>query len=249
MSDLVIRHGASAEECVNLTPVDGNLLFCPAAYTDIILPDLKTLCKYLIRIGSDIEARNEETQTPALYAAYSYWESAVDWLPTLLENGADLTAQDAEGRAGFHQMFLGYKELMEMGCLSECPYYYKDFKAKANILLDAGCNPFKPDLEGHTPSCYAWDNEILGLWENILGEWIAGGRISASYTCPCGGVYELADMWEQSSDESEGSGYLSGEEENSETEGTERYSQGVGLEEIVEMAEDDGKEEEEEPEP
>ncbi|MCJ1251270.1 hypothetical protein MMC30_008501 [Trapelia coarctata] len=104
LSDLVIRYGASAEECVNLLDY-GNLLFLPSQYQSIPFAGLWTLYKYLIRIGSDIEARNKKGQTPLLYTAYSHWESSIDWLSILLANDADLTAQDNGGRGGFHQMF------------------------------------------------------------------------------------------------------------------------------------------------
>jgi len=244
LSDLVIRYGASAEECLNLHDKYGNLLFIPSTYPSIPFPALETLCKYLIRIGSDIEARNKKSQTPLLHAAYSFREGSINWLPILRANGADLTAQDAGGRGGFHQMFLGYVELMEEGIITDFFYAYEDFEAKANILLDAGCNPFKHDLEGHIPSCYAWNNEILGLWQSILGKWVAREGVSEQCTCPFGGLYESVDMRKQYRDlegeSSEGSGLSEREEEDIfETEETERCSQGEDLEHNEVIWEDD----------
>ncbi|MCJ1251271.1 hypothetical protein MMC30_008502 [Trapelia coarctata] len=129
------------------------------------------------------------------------------------------------------------------------------------MFLDAGCNPFKQDLKGHIPSCYAWDSKISWLWQSILGKWVARGGVNEQHTCPCGGLYELDDMREQhhcscgrlhewvdmreqyqgsEGESTEGSGLSEREEEQIlATEETERCSPGEDLEHNEMIWEDD----------
>ena len=195
LSDLLIQHSASIEE--DQFPNGGNLLFTPLlalSHVHISFHALERLCTYIISIGFDIEGRNKASQTPLLHAAHSSFQVSVDWLRILIANGADLSAQDAEGRGPFHQLFVGYVDVI--------PYYnaltmverYRVFEARANILLDAGCDPLQRDLEGHLPACFGCDRHMQHLWQSVLRKGIGREVTSRECFCKCGGLYELADF-------------------------------------------------------
>ena len=167
------------------------------------LYDLARICKYFIHIGSQMEAKNCDALTPLLYAAWSIL-TIPRWPQVLIANGADVTARDDNGRGLFHQLFLGftgheywpyvYTTAFPSLLFETLTYFYKGFEDKARIFLEAGCNPYIPDLNGHTPACYARDKRCLELWQSILGEWEGKDQISNEYHCGCGGLYVLEDV-------------------------------------------------------
>ena len=200
LSDLVIEHGTSPEDCQNFNGKLGNLLFYPVTFDQHCMPSrtLEKLFRYLIGIGSDIEARNNMGDTPLLYATQSLSKTSVRWIRVLIASGADLTANDNKGLGVFHRLFGGTVRAENQAdgksILYKFPNMYKDFKAKAYILLNAGCDPFQPDLEGHMPACYARDISMLALWQSILELWMAREGSEEQHTCECGGLFPLVDL-------------------------------------------------------
>lgn len=195
LSDLLIQHGACVEELQSYEW--GNLLFNPNIELQRPFETshaLERLCKYLISINSDIEGRNKASQTPLLYSAYSCYPGSVNWLRSLIANGADLTARDAEGRGPFHELFVGFVDINRLYGTPGLVIIYRVFEEKANILLDAGCDPLQRDLRGHLPACFGYDKHIHALWQSVLRKKTGREVTSGECFCECGGLYELADI-------------------------------------------------------
>jgi hypothetical protein len=202
LSDLLIQHGACVEELQSYEW--GKLLFNPNI--EFQRPSENShaqerLCKYRISISSDIEARNNASQTALLYSAYYWHPGSVNWLRSFIANGAALTARDAKGRGPFHQMFVGFVGITRLYGTHGIVKRYRVFEAKAKILLDAGSDPFQRDLEGHLPACFGCDRHMQDLWQSVLRKGIGREVTSGECFCKCGGLYELADFktepWER----------------------------------------------------
>ena len=212
--NLILDHCASLEQCERIELVNRHLLFFPAFHQEKVCPDdLDIICKYLVSIGCDMEFEGDDHRTPLLETASSYRQCAAPWLKVLIANGSDLTATDSSGRGLFHYLFLGFP-----GARSDLnwrryrlPRMYKEFKAKACTLLEAGCNPYKPDLKGHPPACYRVgdyevNEKLHELWQSLLTDWIGQGGIYEQRTCDCGGLYigglaeEDEDSWDSEED-------------------------------------------------
>lgn len=195
LSDLLIQHGACVEELQSYEW--GKLLFNPNI--EFQRPSENShaqerLCKYRISISSDIEARNNASQTALLYSAYYWHPGSVNWLRSFIANGAALTARDAKGRGPFHQMFVGFVGITRLYGTHGIVKRYRVFEAKAKILLDAGSDPFQRDLEGHLPACFGCDRHMQDLWQSVLRKVIGREVTSGECFCKCGGLYELAGL-------------------------------------------------------
>ena len=157
LSNLAIESGASIEDCSDPIWHLENYLFVIIDHT--LTPDTASqFCDFLISTGVGIECRGGHGLTPLLYAAGRNTEGSLQWLQILVAHGADVSAT-IHGLGPLHFLFVERDRLWMVRA-----------KSKAEILLQAGCDPHATDLEGRTPAYYARrsGHEVLESWRAWL---------------------------------------------------------------------------------
>ncbi|KAL9122130.1 MAG: hypothetical protein Q9187_001307 [Circinaria calcarea] len=164
LSDFFIRNGALVEDCHGLWEGYATLLHLPSVHRSIPITPLAELCRYFLRIGCDMEARNSYGQTAFLHAAMcSADTNCAAWLQILIDNGANIAATDKEECNALHCAFI------PIGPWGE-PQWCKDeeLESKLNVLLQAGCDPNSVNCYGETPSDFARRFKRSKIWKSAL---------------------------------------------------------------------------------
>lgn len=173
ISRLALEHGVLIEDCVHLDNEFGNLLHIPCLCSPIDLYILEEVTAYMLRIGSNIEFRNDEGLTPLLKAARTSMFNTSPYLHILIHNGANVFAIDDAGHGALHLVILGLNDIYK-----EEPWADHD-KKRNEILTEArgklvklmvsGCKAHV-DQSGRTLSRYIYEREIWDIWKAVLQE-------------------------------------------------------------------------------
>ena len=169
VSDLLIRHGASVEYCVDATSEKGNLLHLHLPY-GFILPDsfgsspyafLNAMVQYFIWIGCNLEYRNARGMTPLLYTvSQEFYGYMTDHVSALIRNGANVHATNDEQMGPLHLCIMGFNKQFPDG--GSAPTYgdLERFRTRWQILLSAGCDYQATDKYGKLAKDYVYHDEV-----------------------------------------------------------------------------------------
>jgi len=103
--------------------------------------------KYLIERGADVEAKDNNGNTPLHLAV---WSNHIETAKLLIERGADLEAKNKYGQTPLD--WASYKDNIEL----------------AKLLLDAGADVEAKDVEGRTPLHWACSDEMRDLLQKYM---------------------------------------------------------------------------------
>jgi hypothetical protein len=107
ISRLALENGAFVKDCVELTECDGSFLHILSYYSELDYSFLEKVTKNLLRLRSDIEYDNENGLTPLLDAARSDSPSSGRYVQVLIEEGANVFAEDDANRGPLHLTLMG----------------------------------------------------------------------------------------------------------------------------------------------
>lgn len=148
-----------------------NLLFVPSTSLlhNLDPSILDAALQYWLEIGSDLESRALNGETPLLYAIR---RGSQQYASMLVKYGADVQVVDNDGNGAVHLAMrrIHYFPAPWMGAKREA-WERNRIQGFLSELLRRGCYPYAINHDGQTPLQYIpFDQDIVHFWNQILVE-------------------------------------------------------------------------------